>query len=152
MLGGLVGIPVYFLIEGFIRLLNLGRSAPPSPAERTVLAAAADIEGCEILRAVRSDRVRLVAPARLLPIGHRGITLGRTIFSKAAIDQERPGDREFFVHELVHVGQRERHGRAGMARRYAADWVDGFSYRDHAMEIEARAVAATALARWPSSS
>lgn len=147
-LGGMVGVPIYFVLEGFIRLLNLGRAQPLTAPQRAAIAAASAVPGCEVLCDIQLNDVEIVAPARL-PIGHRGITLGRTIFSKTAIDLTRRGDHEFFVHEMAHVAQREGLGRVGMARHYAAHYCDGFSYRSHAMEIEARDVAAAADTRWP---
>ena len=35
-------------------------------------------------------------------------------------------------------------GRVGMAMEYGRGWVDGFSYRDHCMEVAARRVESAA--------
>lgn len=145
--GGALGIPVYFGLEALIRLLNVGRGRPLVDAEIEVVAAACNHEPCRCLGAVELDLVRIASNA-LLPIAHRAITLGRTVFVKGVLDMSQERDRSLLVHELVHVAQRERHGRVGMARLYSAHFCDGFSYRKHVMEIEARAVAAAAGDAW----
>ncbi|MDG2114141.1 MAG: DUF4157 domain-containing protein, partial [Actinomycetota bacterium] len=90
------------------------------------------------------SEVSVVTPARL-PTKHRGMTLGRTIFVKGGLDMDSARDRELLVHEMVHVAQRERSGRVGMAWSYSRLYADGFSYSDHELEVEARAVADAVL-------
>lgn len=141
--GGVVGVPIYLGLESVVRVANLGRSRPLTDAELGVVGDARSVPdetARELLGLVSLPSVRVVAPARL-PTSHRGITLGRTIFVKGALDMDKAGDRKLLVHELAHVAQRERAGRVGMAWEYSTLYADGFSYRDHAMEVEARAVA-----------
>ncbi len=140
--GGMAGVPVYFAVELLVRVMNPRRARALGAAERAVLDPVPDVEGsrAELLALIDPATVRIVTDARL-PTGHRGMTLGRTIFVRGALDPEGRGDRTLLVHELVHVAQRERWGRVGMARRYAAGYCDGFSYRNHDMEIEARRLA-----------
>jgi len=140
--GATIGVPVYFVIEALVRLLNVGRSRMLSHAELEVVDL---LDSTDLSPRVQGDAVRIVTNARL-PIKQRAITLGNDIFIKGDFDVAGARDRELLAHELVHVAQRHRHGRVGMAWHYAACFCDGFSYRDHEMEIEARAIAAHAVA------
>ncbi len=136
-----VSIPVYFAIEGLVRVLNAGRRRPLRPAERQL--------GAASLGDIDLEPVRMVDRARL-PIAHRAITLGDAIYVKGVLDIGEPDDAELFVHELVHVRQRQERSRVGMAVDYGRGFADGFSYRDHDMEIEARAVASAVRSGWGS--
>ena len=140
-MGGTIGAPVYFVVEALVRVLNLRRSRALSDAELEV----ADlVAGTDCVPRVDGAKVRLVTDARL-PIKQRAITLGSDVFVTDALDVATHRDRELLAHELVHVAQRHRHGRFGMAWHYAAGYCDGFSYRRHVMEVEARDVAALAV-------
>jgi hypothetical protein len=133
---GWVSIPVYFGLEGAIRLLNLGRSQALSTEMADLVARSGS--NAEL------ERVRLVSPARL-PIKHGAITLGHTVFSREELRADELGHVHLMVHELVHVVQCQGLGRVGMAMAYGRGWVDGFSYEQHHMEVEARAAADEAL-------
>ncbi|MFT7650222.1 MAG: hypothetical protein ACI8Y4_004991 [Candidatus Poriferisodalaceae bacterium] len=136
MVAGWLSIPVYFGLEAIIRVLNVGKDASMDAAMRAAMVAAhVDVD---------MDRLRLVAPATL-PIKNPAITLGHTVFARRSMDGSDISDVHLMAHELCHVVQRERLGRVAMAVHYGRGWVEGFSYTDHVMEVEARAYADEAL-------
>lgn len=141
--GGVIGVGVYFVVEAVIRSCNFGRRRSLEQDELALLArlpGSAPQPWSNPLADVPLDKVRVVAPARL-PVPHLGITLGRAVYLRHPLDLTRPEDQLLLLHELVHVGQRERAGRLGMAFRYGRGFCEVMSYRRHPMETEARHVA-----------
>ncbi len=130
-------VPVYAAYEAFVRAIN------PTPQRlEPALVSALGAEVCDM----DLSRVRVVAPARI-PSGHGGLTLGRTVFVRRAIDPNNEGHLALVAHELMHVRQAERWGRWGMARRYGVEWIRQLSYHDHPLEVEARAFEAAVVRR-----
>ena len=140
--GAVVGVSLYFGLEAIVRCCNIGRKrrAVPVVDLGAIVSPAGFAALPDPLASVQFDKVRVVAPARL-PIPHVGITLGHSVFLRHPLDLSRRADQELLLHELVHVGQREREGRLGMAYAYGRGFCEAMSYRRHPMEVEARHVA-----------
>ena len=132
-----LSVPVYAVYEAFVRAIN--------PAPRPLDPGLIEALGAEVCD-MDLSRVRVVAPARI-PSGHGGLTLGWTVFVRRAIDPTNAHHLALIAHELMHVRQAQRWGRWGMARRYGVEWIRQLSYRDHPLEVEARAFEAAVVRR-----
>ena len=122
-------IPVYFVYELFVRLIN-GKGAPIPPDIR------ARVE--PYISDVDLDRVQLAMAARV-PSGHAGLTLGWRMFINRELAATNDDDMRLLIHELVHVRQCQRFGRTGMMRKYGVEWARILSYNNHPLEVEANA-------------
>jgi hypothetical protein len=83
------------------------------------------------VRIVENARLRTLAPASAL-------TIGNTIYWEGKCIECDGGDMSLLLHELVHVGQYKRHGRAVFNLLYAWKFLTGgFKYRNNDLEREA---------------
>ena len=100
-----------------------------------------DLVSPELARRARVQRVPLLAP------GMHGMTVGRLIL--VLRDDDRSGQRVLLAHELVHVEQYAKLGRARFLWRYVREYAANLlRLRNHrqaylaiSFEVEARAAA-----------
>lgn len=126
--GSVAGPVVASAIALLARATNGRKLRPLSRRERS------DLEG--VVPGLDLSRVRIAEGCRLplLP-EFVAITLGRSIYVRGHLSR-RPAT--LLVHELTHVRQFMEAGWLGMTARYATLWLE-HGYRQHPMEVEARA-------------
>ena len=103
-----------------------------------------DLVSPALARRARVQRVPLLAP------GFEGMTVGRLIL--VLRDDDRSGQRVLLAHELVHVEQYDRLGKARFLWRYAREYARNLrrlrSHRQAYAAISFEANAREATARW----
>lgn len=82
--------------------------------------------------------VRIIGNARGIPYGKTAVTHGNYIFCKNDFSEDNMEDYNLLLHELVHVEQYRKYGKAVFYILYGFQYLNsGFSYRRIELEREA---------------
>lgn len=131
-LAHVVSVPVYYLYAALVRVVNTRNHCRPlEPAVMALMGPFFPQLDLATVRVVHPARIPSAQPST------SGLTLGSVVYMQREPVATNPAGMCLLLHELVHVDQCRRLGRAGFARRYGLGFATTLSYRDNPLEQEA---------------